>query len=149
MDDNMKSAYRERHKQACVAAYNLLVKVWPPDRGVEYWENTAKLFAEVDNRHRDNPLVRSLLVGMYNCMGFTMDDSDLHDPASGAAHKVAFRVILDLVNDIVTGDKLAQAPEIIDLTRGAYPDNKLLHAMLDLLPQYLEAVQKELKTKGV
>ena len=69
MDDKLKSAYDDRHKQAFRIAFDALKEVWPPENTVEYFEKTNERLRDIYNEHRDNPLCKQLMLGVTMYLG--------------------------------------------------------------------------------
>lgn len=66
--------FEKRHKQAFRIAFDFLGACFPPTRTEEYWKTTVELFKHrvTDNKH--NPLVKHLLLGVYNYIGEITND---------------------------------------------------------------------------
>jgi hypothetical protein len=97
MDENMAKAYRIRHQQACLVAYNALEEAWPPDNATEYWERTANRYADIYNECASNPLAKRFMTAVYNYLGDVVKGTaTTEDP--DAVHKKVFRSALDFLN---------------------------------------------------
>ena len=69
MDEQMKLAYEQRHKQAFRIAFDALKEVWPPENTVEYFEKTNERLKDIYMEHRDNPLCKQLVLGVARYLG--------------------------------------------------------------------------------
>lgn len=145
MDENMAKAYRIRHQQACLVAYNALEEAWPPDNATEYWEKTANRYADIYNECASNPLAKRFMTAIYNYLGAVVKEGYGDDKCS-EWNKQSFRIALDLLNGIfaVGGDvEQAEALKKVGETSEAHMDNPLCLELMKAIRDYIPDAVRE------
>lgn len=146
MDEQLAKAYRIRHQQACLVAYNALEEAWPPDNATEYWERTANRYADIYNECASNPLAKRFMTAVYNYMGDVVKHGYGNDKCA-EWNKQAFRVALDLLNGIFTaGDGTVDQSEAlrkVGKTSEAHMDNPLCLELMKAVRDYIPDAVKE------
>lgn len=69
MDLELGAEFEKAHKAAFRIAFDFLHACFPPTRKTEYWMSTVQLMAKRVNEHKQNVLVRTLLLGVYDYLG--------------------------------------------------------------------------------
>lgn len=69
MELDEQKEFLSQHKQAFRIAFDFLGACFPPTRTEEYWNTTVELFKHRVTDNRYNPLVKHLLLGVYNYLG--------------------------------------------------------------------------------
>lgn len=68
------AAFEKQRKQAFRLSYEFLEACFPPRRDSGYWTDTVELFKHRVTDNRYNPLVKHLLLGVYNYLGEIVKD---------------------------------------------------------------------------
>lgn len=74
MELELRSAFEQQHKQAFRTAFDFLRACFPPTRKENYWNTTVELFKHRVENNKQNPLVKHLLLGVYNYLGEIIND---------------------------------------------------------------------------
>lgn len=148
MDENMAKAYRIRHQQACLVAYNALEEAWPPDNATEYWEKTANRYADIYNECASNPLAKRFMTAVYNYLG-TVVKHGLTAENWEQYNKQAFRIALDLLNGIFKDcDGVVEqvdALKKVGETSEKHMDNPLCIELMKAVRDYIPDAVKEME----
>ncbi len=82
MEMEESAAFSQQHKQAFRIAFDFLGACFPPDRSEEYWTKTVELFKHRVQDNKANPLVKHLLLGVYNYLGEIVKDLPMEEEKS-------------------------------------------------------------------
>ena len=143
LDEVVLRAYNARHKEAFLAAFDVLRRSWPPENTVAWWEQKNDEIAGISYKYRSNPLSKRLMVGVWNYLG-KVAKGEVSTKGAEERHKHAFRTVMDFVNDHFRAGELRT--EDVDGLMEEHGDDALCAELIRAVREYLEEdVTSELK----
>lgn len=68
------AAFKAAHQHAFRVAFDYMHDCFPPTRAEEYWTRTVQLMVKRVQENRENYLVKTLLLGVYDYLGEIVKD---------------------------------------------------------------------------
>lgn len=70
---------RKKRKEAARVWFNTMEELWPPEDTPEYWMKACEKCRSVYNEAKDNPLLQSLMLALYDFLGDEVKREDKDD----------------------------------------------------------------------